>query len=152
MFRPALIAVLVLFALPATALPAVPAMPAMQALERRIEAVTRILEPITAGEMAGKCERTDNLLFNGESAYDPTEMDLIDAGLCASYFASMLEMLEAIRVMGGDVPGICEPRKGLTGPLVKESFMNFLNNHPETEDLPTVTVALAAWAEYYPCR
>jgi hypothetical protein len=149
MFRPALITVLVLLTLPAAAQPE---MPAMQALERRIEAVTRILEPITAGEMAEKCERTDNLLFNGESAYDPTEMDLIDAGLCASYFASILDMLEAIKVMGVKVPGICEPRKGLTGPLVKEAFMNFLGDHPETEGLPTVTVALAAWTEYHPCR
>jgi hypothetical protein len=149
MYSRILTVALLLFALPASAKRE---QPITQSLERRIEAVTRILEPHTAGEMAAKCARTDALLFDGESAYNPTESDLIDAGMCSAYFASMLETLEAFEISGVQVPDICEPNKGLTGPLIKDAFMKFLDNHPNAKDSPTVTVALAAWAEYYPCR
>jgi len=149
MFRSALITAIALFALPSFAQDG---QPFPQALERRIEAVTRILEPNSAGEMAEKCERADTLLFDGESDYNPTEMDLIDAGLCSAYFASMLETLEAFEISGVKVPDICEPRKGLTGPLIKDAFMKFLEGNPNAAGSPTVTVALAAWVEYFPCR
>ena len=137
--------------------PILPAMaqrepPAMQALERRIEAVARTLEPNTAGDIAQKCARADDLLLDGETAYDPSEIDLIDIGMCVSYFTAILETFEAFKDEGAVISNVCEPQDGLTGAILKEAFMEYLSEHPSSKDSPPAIVAMDAWADRFSCR
>ncbi len=138
----------------ASALPALAQrqQPTMQAFERRIEAVARTLEPNTAGDIADKCARADTLLYDGESPYDPSEIDLIDTGMCASYFAAILEIFEVFKDEGATIPNVCEPANGLTGAILKDTFMDYVNDRPSSRELPPAIVAMAAWAREFPCR
>ncbi|MCL6306945.1 Rap1a/Tai family immunity protein [Pseudomonas syringae] len=98
----------------------------------------------TGAEMAGYCRAFLSEKLDPEQSFG--------AGVCAGLVYGVTDTLKTAHIVSPDAVSVCIPIDGFTMGQAARILLKYLDDHPETLNENSSTLAMKAFRKAYPCR